>query len=868
MFLKLPPYSVASSVYMYHIIKETNIFEIYLSASKRANLPRMNLSQYLDPATRPGDLKLYNPSQLTPYKVGQIKTDSKYASKFQDHEKEHAIRRQQFQMKQKRDLKKFKKEQMRVLNLEKSKKVRPQRLIVLEGEISTLQQGLKNPKSFENISDFLECKEKLEKTQKLLETLEERLYMSDPKFGDPNTGLFATQHDEEVVFKQKQECDLYKFLSDYEKSTKALKYERTKEIHRVRRLVPKKSDYIFSIWFGASRNLISRMSALLDKDPTLLNKPDTDSGLVPLHFACKSGHLECVKFLIQRGAEVNAIDPDSLNRPLHFAAGWGTMEICGELLLNGADPYAKNREGQTAQDLAREYEHKSTLKLLTNWLPVGYSVDYLVKSFDLDFLYGVDETAATNVLTPGFETKKAKYRKQLKLQENVLQLKVEKYKEINPSHPSIIITLKKVAVLQRECGEIEKSKRNLQIIANTITKSFKSSTTSEEKNTNDGSSDPNSISRIRHERDNDKTSINLLIDQAWAYNELGNTYLRSEIEEEKEHLSVEYFEKALVCVETANEKHKDMRRKERDQNWVNENVELMEENVNKDIEDKKQLQDVKFGNKFDDTSQKKEEREFYVNMNLYLEIAHCNLALCYLSNNQVHEAEPILQKLLEIQNGTRTLKEFTSIKNIKGYDIVVTMDLLAYTNVLLRRFTEAHKLYQEALEIGKVYYPIGSIQIGERYEQIALCYFMEGKNKEAEKYFRLAHDSYVKSKVFSIPQITSGGIAGEHFFGRESKYNTGIISEIKKQDKKKGSRKSPKRQNIKKKSPTNKTSPTSSSLRETQNLSKSNEDVQSKKAINAIARCINNIAVCICRHNNADIKLSKNAKRPSRTIYF
>ena len=85
MFLKLPPYSVASSVYMYHIIKETNIFEIYLSASKRANLPRMNLSQYLDPATRPGDLKLYNPSQLTPYKVGQIKTDSKYALKFQDH---------------------------------------------------------------------------------------------------------------------------------------------------------------------------------------------------------------------------------------------------------------------------------------------------------------------------------------------------------------------------------------------------------------------------------------------------------------------------------------------------------------------------------------------------------------------------------------------------------------------------------------------------------------------------------------------------------------------------------------------------------------------------------------------------------------
>ena len=102
----------------------------------------MNLSQYLDPATRPGDLKLYNPSNLTPYKVGQIKTDAKYIQKFQDQEKEHALSRQKFEMQQKRDLKKFKKEQLRILTLEKNKKARPQRLLVLEEEISNLPPPL------------------------------------------------------------------------------------------------------------------------------------------------------------------------------------------------------------------------------------------------------------------------------------------------------------------------------------------------------------------------------------------------------------------------------------------------------------------------------------------------------------------------------------------------------------------------------------------------------------------------------------------------------------------------------------------------------------------------------------------------------
>ena len=489
-------------------------------------------------------------------------------------------------------------------------------------------------------------------------------------------------------------------------------------------------------------------------------------------------------------------------------------------------------------------------------------------------------TSSASPETITFETKKAKYRNQLKLQEQVLQLKVAKYEQTNPAHPSVIITLKKVAVLQRECGEIEQSKRNLQMIINTITKSFKSATTSSASDAmvgninSDGNPHENSISRIRQIQNNDKTCINLLIDQAWAYNELGTTYLRSDNEEEKENLSVEYFEKALVCIQTANEKLLDIKSIEEDDNSsAAVGAKLNNEITGKRNEEKAESQDIDIKSESTGIDKIQEEKEFYVNINFYLEVAHSNLALCYLSNNQVHEAEPILQKLLEIQNRARTLTEFTAIKNVKGYDIITTMDLLAYTNVLLRRFTVAHELYEEALNIGKVYYPIGSIQIGERYEQIALCYFMEGKNKEAEKFFRLAHDSYVKSKVFSVPEITSGGVAGEHFFGRQSKYNTSVTFEDGKQDK----RKSPKGQKKKKKSP-KKTSPQNKILdighsgqkgkTASKSMPESNENMQSKQTMNAIARCINNIAVCICRHNNKEIPLSKHAKRSCRTVYF
>ncbi|CAG8505940.1 4663_t:CDS:2 [Ambispora gerdemannii] len=62
-----------------------------------------------------------------------------------------------------------------------------------------------------------------------------------------------------------------------------------------------------------------------------INRAD-DKGRTPLHFACAGGHIDAVKLLISRGANVNA-DADVVgNRPLHLAVISNKLECVVTLL--------------------------------------------------------------------------------------------------------------------------------------------------------------------------------------------------------------------------------------------------------------------------------------------------------------------------------------------------------------------------------------------------------------------------------------------------------------------------------------------------------------------------------------------------------
>ena len=73
--------------------------------------------------------------------------------------------------------------------------------------------------------------------------------------------------------------------------------------------------------------------------------PDNDA-MTALHAAAKGGHYRAVEFLVQHGANVNAL---MINRftPLHLAASAHHTEAVRYLIANGADVNSQDAQGQT-----------------------------------------------------------------------------------------------------------------------------------------------------------------------------------------------------------------------------------------------------------------------------------------------------------------------------------------------------------------------------------------------------------------------------------------------------------------------------------------------------------------------------------------
>jgi len=88
-------------------------------------------------------------------------------------------------------------------------------------------------------------------------------------------------------------------------------------------------------------------------------------GFTPLHNACMSGSADCVEILLLHGADVHAREHSYGDTPLHVVcrcgsrAVWGTgpseeMRIALMLLGRGADWIARDKDGKTAFDLAKD----------------------------------------------------------------------------------------------------------------------------------------------------------------------------------------------------------------------------------------------------------------------------------------------------------------------------------------------------------------------------------------------------------------------------------------------------------------------------------------------------------------------------------
>lgn len=96
----------------------------------------------------------------------------------------------------------------------------------------------------------------------------------------------------------------------------------------------------------AQKGDLEGVKAMIEKDPELINARDKD-GRTPLHWACRGVHLEVVKFLVDRGADVNAEDSNRVV-PLHSLAVRNSAAAIAILVAKGAKVDAKDYGGNTA----------------------------------------------------------------------------------------------------------------------------------------------------------------------------------------------------------------------------------------------------------------------------------------------------------------------------------------------------------------------------------------------------------------------------------------------------------------------------------------------------------------------------------------
>jgi YidC/Oxa1 family membrane protein insertase len=100
-----------------------------------------------------------------------------------------------------------------------------------------------------------------------------------------------------------------------------------------------------------------------EKDAGKIEVPDInawdDKQIAPIGYAVACGHLETVRLLLQRGADVQIRDGQD-NTLLHYAAGYGHQQVLEELLKASQQKWPKdewkeirNRKGQSVLDAAR-----------------------------------------------------------------------------------------------------------------------------------------------------------------------------------------------------------------------------------------------------------------------------------------------------------------------------------------------------------------------------------------------------------------------------------------------------------------------------------------------------------------------------------
>lgn len=113
------------------------------------------------------------------------------------------------------------------------------------------------------------------------------------------------------------------------------------------------------LMMAALKGHLDVVKKLIERDADI-NKP----GWAPLHYAATGGHLAIMELLLENHAFIDAESPNGTT-PLMMAAHYGSPAAVKLLLEAGADTAMKNQLGLTAIDFARRGNRPDSLELIS-----------------------------------------------------------------------------------------------------------------------------------------------------------------------------------------------------------------------------------------------------------------------------------------------------------------------------------------------------------------------------------------------------------------------------------------------------------------------------------------------------------------------
>lgn len=127
-----------------------------------------------------------------------------------------------------------------------------------------------------------------------------------------------------------------------------------------------------NIWTAAQLGELYRVQELLRDHPQLAYAPSPNDQIPPLHWAALNNRLSVVRYLLDHGAQINALAGENWSTAMHWAASKGHIDAMALLVAFGADLAIRDQLGYTVLHVAAQNGQSLAVVYL---LALGVDVD-------------------------------------------------------------------------------------------------------------------------------------------------------------------------------------------------------------------------------------------------------------------------------------------------------------------------------------------------------------------------------------------------------------------------------------------------------------------------------------------------------------